>query len=99
MIDSLSLFMRYAKFRYRLQRIILRLKIGKKKRDEYLKEKDIKISDFLPEIPYKINGIRVVPRKFTSDSDILSWPREEIIVSHLKMKDNETFVDVGANVG
>ena len=99
MTNSLSFFMKYAKFRYILHRVILRLKMGKKKRDKYLREKDIRITDFLPEIPYVINGIRAVPRKFTNDFDMLSWPREEIISPHLIMKDNETFVDVGANVG
>ena len=99
MKNSLSFFIKYAKFRYRLYRVILRLKMGKKKRDEHLKENDVKVLDFLPEIPYLINGVRVVPRKFTNDFDMLSWPREEVIKSHLIMNDNETFVDVGANVG
>lgn len=82
-----------------MHRIILRLKMGKKKRDEYLKENEIKIIDFLPEIPYVINGVRVVPRKFTNDFDMLSWPREEVIARYFTLKDGETFVDVGANVG
>ncbi len=99
MVDYLSVFMKYARFRYRLFRVVLRLKIGKKKRDKYLRENDIKISDFLPEIPYLINGIRVVPRKFTNDFDMLSWPREEVIRQHIVMRNNETFVDVGANIG
>jgi FkbM family methyltransferase len=99
MINALSLFLKYAKLRYRLYRVILRLKMGKKKRDKYIREKDIRITDFLPERPYLINGIRAVPRKFTNDFDMLSWPREEILSPHLVMKNNETFVDVGANVG
>ncbi len=99
MVDTLSFFIKYAKFRYRIHRVILRLKIGKKKRDQYLKENEVKIVDFLPEIPYIVNGVRVVPRKFTNDFDLLAWPREEIIAQYFTFRDGETFVDVGANVG
>src|ERR687884_326625 len=40
MKNSLSFFIKYAKFRYRLYRVILRLKMGKKKRDDHLNENE-----------------------------------------------------------
>jgi predicted RNA methylase len=73
--------------------------MGKIKRDEYLRDRDIKWPDFLPERRYTINHITVIPRGFTNDFDMLSSPREEITAKHFALNENETFVDVGANVG
>jgi FkbM family methyltransferase len=94
-----SLFVHYAKVRYIIYRVFLRLKLGKQKRNKYLKEKMIVITDFLPERTYSINGFKVILRKGSNDFSMFCLPREEEIVNYLKINDNETFVDVGANVG
>jgi FkbM family methyltransferase len=73
--------------------------MGKKKRNEYIWNKGISIIDFLPERPYSIDGIKVIPRKGTQDFYMLYIPREEDVKPHLIMYENETFVDVGANIG
>jgi FkbM family methyltransferase len=73
--------------------------MGKKRRDDYLWNKGISIIDFLPERPYSINGINAIPRKGTQDFYMLYIPREEDVKPHLTMYENETFVDVGANIG
>jgi hypothetical protein len=48
---------------YILFRLLLRIKMGKKKRDEYLKNTGISVIDFLPERPYAIQGVKAIPRK------------------------------------
>jgi FkbM family methyltransferase len=98
-MNSLSLFLKYARYRYIAYRLFLRIKMGKKRRDDYLWNKGISIIDFLPERPYSINGINAIPRKGTQDFYMLYIPREEDVKPHLTMYENETFVDVGANVG
>jgi FkbM family methyltransferase len=45
------------------------------------------------------SGIKAIPRKGTKDFSMLFVAREQAIGSNLVMKENETFVDVGANVG
>ena len=100
LMNSLSLFLRYARYRYIAYRLSLRIKMGKKKRDEYLLNRGISTISFLPERPYSINGgIKAIPRKGTQDFYMLYIPREEDVKPHLIMYENETFVDVGANVG
>jgi FkbM family methyltransferase len=74
--------------------------MGKRKRDEYLKKMRLSPIDFLPERQYAMkNGVKAIPRKGTKDFSMLFIAREKDIGSHLAMKENETFVDVGANVG
>jgi FkbM family methyltransferase len=73
--------------------------MGKKGRDECLRNRGLSIIDFLPERPYSINGFKAIPRKGTQDFYMLYTSREEEVKPHLLMHDNETFVDVGANVG
>jgi len=73
--------------------------MGKKKRDEYLKNARISPIDFLPERPYEIDGIKAIPRKSSRDFYMFFVSREQDVKSHLVMKENETFVDVGANIG
>jgi hypothetical protein len=46
-------------------RLLLRIKMGKSKRDEYLWNTGISLIDFLPERSYSINGIKAIPRKGT----------------------------------
>jgi FkbM family methyltransferase len=94
-----SIFLRYAKFRYTLIRVFLRLKYGKQKRNEYFKEKGIFMRDFLPERAYSVNGFKAIIRKGSNDFQMFCLPREEEIADYIKINDDETFVDVGANVG
>jgi FkbM family methyltransferase len=98
-MNSLSLFLKYARYRYIIHRLLLRIKMGKEKRNEYLQKTMLSIIDFLPERPYFMNGIRAIPRRHTNDFYMLFTPREELLKPHLIMNENETFVDVGANVG
>lgn len=97
---SVSLFWKYARFRYVLYRILLRIKMGKNERDKYLRENRASEFDFLPERTYTMeNGVKAIPRRRTRDFQMLFLSREEGVKRHLVMKENETFVDVGANVG
>ncbi len=97
---SVSLFWRYARYRYILYRIFLRVKMGKNKRDKYLQENRISEFDFLPERTYLMDsGVKAIPRRRTRDFQMLFISREKGVKRHLVMTENETFVDVGANVG
>jgi FkbM family methyltransferase len=98
-MDNIPIFLRYARYRYVVYRIFLRLRMGKKKRDELLRASGLSEIDFLPERPYCINGIRALPRKGTDDFYMFYIPRERELLPHLIMQKGETFVDVGANVG
>ncbi len=98
--NSISIFLKYARFRYILFRIFLRIKMGKMKRDEYIQKNRTSEIDFLPERPYVMEcGAKAIPRKGTRDFLMLFISREQNIIPYLTMKENETFVDVGANVG
>lgn len=99
-LHSFSLFWRYARCRYILYRIFLRLKMGKDKRDKFLVQNRTSEFDFLPERAYIMqDGIKAIPRRRTRDFQMLFIPREQDVKRHLAMEENETFVDVGANVG
>ena len=99
-MNSLSFFLKYARYQYIFFRLLLRIRMGKRKRDEYLKKLRLSPIDFLPERPYAMkNGVKAIPRKGAKDFYMLFVAREQDIGSHLAMKENETFVDVGANVG
>jgi FkbM family methyltransferase len=98
-VNSLKFFLKYARLRYVLYRIFLRIRIGKKNRDEFIKTKGISEFDFLPERPYYKNGISIIPRKGSSDYYMFFLERELDIERYLELKDGETFVDVGANIG
>ncbi|HET7149389.1 MAG TPA: FkbM family methyltransferase [Candidatus Nitrosopolaris sp.] len=98
-MDSIPIFLKYARYRYIAHRLFLRIRLGKKKRDELQRASGLSEIDFLPERPYFINGINVIPRKGTDDFYMFYIPREKEILHHLIMQKGETFVDVGANVG
>jgi len=98
-MDSLPIFLKYARYRYIAYRIFLRIRMGKKKRDGFLRERGLSEIDFLPERPYFINNINALPRRGTDDFYMFYIPREKAIELHLVMQKGETFVDVGANVG
>lgn len=93
----------YARYRYIAYRIYLRFKMGKCFRDEYLRDKKLRVLDFLPQIPYNANGIKVVLRKGTHDYYMFfpggQQKREHYVREHLTLNEREVFVDVGANVG
>jgi FkbM family methyltransferase len=96
----MCIFLNYARFRYMIYRILLRIRIGKKNRDDYLQRNGTSIIDFLPERPYKIKGgAKAIPRRGTSDFSVLFMSLEPELETHLVMNKSETFVDVGANVG
>jgi FkbM family methyltransferase len=74
--------------------------MGKDKRDKFLVQNRVSEFDFLPEQVYVMqNGIKVIPRPRTRDFQMLFISREQEVKRHLVMEENETFVDVGANVG
>jgi FkbM family methyltransferase len=98
-MDSLSLFLKYARYRYLAYRVLLRIRIGKENRDEHFKRTGLSEVDFLPERPYSFNGLLALPRKGSDDFYMFFVPREKELLPHLRMRKGETFVDVGANVG
>jgi FkbM family methyltransferase len=99
-LHSFSLFWKYARFRYILYRIFLRIKIGKDKRDKLIRQNRISEFDFLPERAYVTDsGVKAIPRRRTRDFQMLFVPRELEVKRYLVLQKNETFVDVGANVG
>jgi len=98
-MDYLSYFLKYARYRYLTHRVLLRIRMGKNKRDEYLGRIGLSEIDFLPERPYTINGLRALPRRGSDDFYMFFVPREKELLTHLVMQKGETFVDVGANVG
>ncbi|MFZ0220310.1 MAG: FkbM family methyltransferase [Candidatus Nitrosopolaris sp.] len=73
--------------------------MGKRKRDEYLKNTRLSPIDFLPERPYSIQGVKAIPRKGSRDFYMFFVSREQDVKPHIVMNENETFVDVGANIG
>ena len=98
-MESLQLFLKYARCRYIAYRVFLRLKMGKRKRDDLLSENGLCEIDFLPELIYSFDKIKAVPRKGSDDFYMFYVPREKGLLPHLIMHKNETFVDVGANIG
>jgi FkbM family methyltransferase len=98
-MNSLSVSLKLAKLRYIWFRIWLRVKKGKNKRNEFLRTNGITFIDFLPEKPYSVDGVTAIPRKGTNDYFMFFVPRELAIKSHLYLDENETFVDVGSNIG
>ena len=98
-MESLRIYLKYARYRYVAYRIFLRIRMGKKKRDHFLRKSGLSEIDFLPERVYSINRINALPRKGSDDFYMFYIPREKELLPHLIMHKGETFVDVGANVG
>jgi FkbM family methyltransferase len=95
---------KYARYRYMLLRILLRFKMGRIARNEYLQKRGITYLEFLPELLYagkvcKKNGINAIPRPNSDDFYVLFIDKEIELRPHMYMNSGETFVDVGANVG
>jgi FkbM family methyltransferase len=77
--------------------------MGKCFRDEYLRDKKLRVLDFLPQIPYNLDGLKVALRQGTHDYYMFfpggQQKREQYVREHLTLNKREVFVDVGANVG
>ena len=74
--------------------------MGKDKRDKLLLQNRMSEFDFLPERTYVTDsGVKAIPRRRTRDFQMLFVSREQEVKRNLVMEENETFVDVGANVG
>jgi FkbM family methyltransferase len=89
-----------AKWIYIGYRLVLRIFMGKNRRNDYLKTNPVHLGDFIPlEKLIKANGIKAIPRKHTADFEMLFVDREAELQPHLFMNRDETFIDIGANVG
>jgi len=89
-----------AKYRVHIYRILLHIFL-RKKGSELNK---ISYMDYLPlfygnRTVKSHEGFKAVPRLKTDDFICLFFEREKEIKEHLKINPNETFVDVGSNVG
>lgn len=89
-----------ARYRVHISRILLRVFMRKKERDL----NKISYMDYLPlfygnRTVKSHEGFKAVPRLKTDDFYMLFLEREKEIKKHLKMNLDETFVDVGSNVG
>jgi FkbM family methyltransferase len=74
--------------------------MGKENRDKFLRQNRTSEFDFLPERVYITDsGVKAIPRRKTRDFQMLFISREQEVKRYLAMEENETFVDVGANVG
>jgi len=74
--------------------------MGKDNRDKFLRQNRTSEFDFLPERTYITDsGVKAIPRRRTRDFQMLFISREQEVKRHLVIEENETFVDVGANVG
>jgi FkbM family methyltransferase len=95
-----NIFLIYSKAAYLAYRIGLRLIRGKAYRDQYFLNNRINLGDFLLfERPLKINGIKAIPRKHTTDFNMLFHQKESKVESRIDLNNGETFLDIGANVG
>ena len=101
-----STIIRIAKLRYFLFRIIKRITVGKKKRDEYIIINKITWTNFIPKKFYENKLVidnkscfKAIPRKNTDDFILLFLDREKQLKKHIEIKQGEVFADVGANVG
>ena len=90
-----------AKWCYVLFRVGLRSIMSKKRRDEYLNKKRIRIGSFFIHGDRVLEkyGIKAFVRKNSDDYFHLFMPRELELTPHFELFENETFLDVGANVG
>jgi FkbM family methyltransferase len=99
-----SSVIKIAKYRLLAYRLLLRVFMGKKRRDHFVKTKRISYTDFLPlfygnRIVQSHEGFKALPRLNTDDFYLLFQNREMELREHFKIQPGETFVDVGSNVG
>ncbi|MGY5146773.1 MAG: FkbM family methyltransferase [Candidatus Nitrosopumilus sp. bin_7KS] len=85
---------------YIIARVSVRAIVGKEKRNKIFREKRISPSSFMFKdfIVISNNNIKAAIRKNTMDYQTL-FKRDEGIISEIKLLPNDTFVDIGANVG
>lgn len=85
---------------YVLYRVLLRVLMGKEKRNQYMKKRKITVMRFLFGNPIiKLDGIKMKVRKDSYDYDVIRDKHEESIIGLLKLNENETYLDIGANIG
>ncbi len=91
----------FSYFCYIVARISVRIILGKEKRNAVFRKKLIAPSSFIMK-EYTViskNKIKAAIRKNTMDYKILFNRSEGGLISEIELKPNETFVDIGANVG
>ncbi len=91
---------RFSVFCYILSRVLIRILIGKKKRNEFFLKKLISPSSFILKdfLIISKNGIKAAIRKNTMDYQTL-FIRNEDLISEIELNPDEIFIDIGANVG
>lgn len=98
--DKFSIYS--AKLIYLFLRLILRLFLGKQKRDNYFIHSNIIPGKFMPyDARVKYNGFLVHVRKDDDDLNLLIPSHEPEIVKLLRdsIKEDDNFIDVGASIG
>ena len=99
---TLTIMLQYiiSKFCYILLRIILRVILGKEKRNKLFFEKHIRPTSFFlhDNMIISKNGIKACVRRNTQDYETL-FVRKEHFLSHLNLEKDEIFVDIGSIVG
>jgi len=91
----------FSYFCYIIARISVRIIVGKEKRNDIFKKRLISPSSFIMK-EYTViskNKIKAAIRKNTMDYKILFNRSEGGLISEIELNPNETFVDIGANVG
>jgi len=90
----------FSKLCYVALRILIRIFIGKEKRNKIFEKRLISPSSFMLKDFAVIskNGIKAAVRKNTMDYQTL-FIRDEDLISEIELNNDEIFVDIGANVG
>ena len=91
----------FSYFCYIIARVSVRIIVGKQKRNAIFKKRLISPSSFIMK-KYTViskNNIKAAIRKNTMDYRILFDRNEGDLISEIELNHNDTFVDIGANVG
>ncbi len=99
-MDCMFLY-NFSYFCYIIARISVRIMVGKEKRNDIFKKRLISPSSFIMKefIVISKNNMKAAIRKNTMDYQTLFGRDEGGLISEIKLNPNETFVDIGANVG
>ena len=91
---------RFSTLCYIVFRVLIRMLIGKEKRNEFFQKRLISPSSFILKdfVVISKNGIKAAVRKNTMDYQTL-FIRDEDLISEIELNPEEVFVDIGANVG
>jgi FkbM family methyltransferase len=96
----MTVLFQFDKALYSVTRLLVRLVLGRRRRNTLFKRHGISLNKFLFGDPVvEVNGVRAHVRRNTNDYDILRENAEDIIKPHLVLNEGESFVDVGANIG